>query len=89
MLLPLGVCYPPEFSLESVLEILVHPWQTVLHNPTEPAPVDLEDWNKMDKCGNINYIQVQGRAKKIPACLNFPALFLPTDLGSQCTARQP
>ena len=30
-----------------------------------------------------------GSCKKIPACLNYPALFLPTDLGSQCTANQP
>ena len=30
-----------------------------------------------------------GSFKKIPACLNLPALFLPTDLGSQCTAHQP
>ena len=27
--------------------------------------------------------------KKNPACLNFPSLLLPTDLGSQCTAPQP
>ena len=27
--------------------------------------------------------------KKIPACLNYSALFLPTDLGSQCIAHQP
>ena len=30
-----------------------------------------------------------GSCKKIPACLNFPSLLLPTDLGSQCTAHQP
>ena len=30
-----------------------------------------------------------GSCQKVPACLNFPALFLPTDLGSQCTAHQP
>ena len=33
--------------------------------------------------------QCTGSCEKIPACLNFPALFLPTDLGSQCTAHQP
>ena len=27
-----------------------------------------------------------GSCKKILACLNIPSLFLPTDLGSQCTA---
>ena len=30
-----------------------------------------------------------GLSEKIPACLNFSALFLPTDLGSKCTANQP
>ena len=30
-----------------------------------------------------------GPCKKIPACLNFPALLLPSVLGSQCRAHQP
>ena len=31
---------------------------------------------------------ISGSCKKCPACLNFPALFLPTDLGSLCRAHQ-
>ena len=30
-----------------------------------------------------------GSCEKIPACLNLPAFFLPTNPGSQCTAHQP
>ena len=33
--------------------------------------------------------QCTGSCKKIPACLNLPVLFLPTHIGSQCTANQP
>ena len=40
-----------------------------------------ELWSKLD-C-------FTGSCEKIPACLNYPAIFLPTDLGSQCTAHQP
>ena len=34
-------------------------------------------------------VSCTGSCKKIPACLNFPYLLLPTDLGSQCAAYQP
>ena len=45
---------------------------------------------KKFKCNKCPYISAYtGSCKKIPACLNFPALFLPTDLRSQCTAHQP
>ena len=39
---------------------------------------------------NVNFIHRSTEScEKIHACLNLPSLFLPTDLGSQCTAHQP
>ena len=35
------------------------------------------------------FMSYTGSCEKMPACLNFSALFLPTELGSQCTAHQP
>ena len=59
----------------------------VLHHFQGCNPIDFIIHLSQDLSHNL--FEVQGRAKRIPACLNFPALFLPTDIGSQCTAHHP
>ena len=51
-------------------------------NTSQAEPVAANSWA-------VGQFPSTGSCKKIHACLNLPALFLPTDLGSQCTTHQP
>ena len=64
-----------------VVPEMVHPARAQTCGLGSPFAKMSSEMRDLPKC--------TGLCEKIPASLNYPAIFLPTDLGSQCTAHQP